>query len=84
LTWIEIGERLGVTREWARKIELKALEKLRSEADPFVKPDTDSKKDLAAMVQKPPGGSSSIRIDKTPRRPYHGTMMAQVMLTGVQ
>lgn len=84
LTWIEIGERLGVTREWARKIELKALEKLRSEADPFVKPDTGSKKDLGLMVQKPPGGSSSIRLDKTPRQPFHGTMMAHITMTGVQ
>lgn len=32
LTWNEIGSRLGVTREWARKIELKALEKLRMDA----------------------------------------------------
>lgn len=31
LTWCEIGRRLGVTREWARKIELKALDKLRKE-----------------------------------------------------
>ena len=31
LTWCEIGRRLGVTREWARKLELKALEKLRKE-----------------------------------------------------
>lgn len=29
LTWNEIGSRLGVTREWARKIELRALEKMR-------------------------------------------------------
>ncbi len=32
LTWCEIGQRLGVTREWARKIELKALDKLRKES----------------------------------------------------
>jgi len=32
LTWCEIGQRLGVTREWARKIELKALDKLRMES----------------------------------------------------
>lgn len=31
LTWCEIGRSLGVTREWARKIELKALDKLRKE-----------------------------------------------------
>jgi RNA polymerase primary sigma factor len=31
LTWSEIGARLGITREWARKIEQRALEKMRSE-----------------------------------------------------
>ena len=31
LTWSEIGSRLGITREWARKIEQRALEKMRTD-----------------------------------------------------
>lgn len=84
LTWIEIGHRLGVTREWARKIELKALEKLRSEADPNVKPGSGKPKEREPMVQKPPGGSASRRLHTTPRHPFHGTMMARIMMSGVQ
>lgn len=33
LTWNEIGARLGVTREWARKIELRALAKMRTDTE---------------------------------------------------
>ena len=34
LTFREIGRRYGVTREWARQIEMRALRKLRNSSDP--------------------------------------------------
>ncbi|MBI1325590.1 sigma-70 family RNA polymerase sigma factor [bacterium] len=60
LTWCEIGSRLGVTREWARKLELKALEKLRKEhCEPKPKvrvaKSTDLRKHEAASARRPAG-----------------------------
>ena len=47
LTLKEIGRRLGVTREWVRKIEVRAVRKLHNE--------------YAAEMSGPPGGGSSPR-----------------------
>lgn len=64
LTWSEIGKRLGMTREWARKIELKALDKMRVEgtsATPAESPEAKAassrprKKQQAVVLRKPPG-----------------------------
>ena len=63
LTWGEIGKRLGMTREWARKIELKALDKMRLEGTGTVpaveqaaQPSSASaRKKQTVIVRKPPG-----------------------------
>lgn len=82
LTWVEIGERLGVTREWARKIELKALEKLRSDANPNKKT-ASHKKATHPIITKPPGGSALTTPSSKPRSPLQGALLANVVMAGV-
>lgn len=63
LTWAEISQRLGVTREWARKIELRALEKMRPDGPDMssVKRTTGknrTRRDQAeTIIPGPPGGA---------------------------
>lgn len=75
LTWCEIGRRLDVTREWARKLELKALEKLRKEHfEPKPKAtrvakSTDRRMNAATAVRRPAGSV-------TPRNPMVPAILA--------
>lgn len=81
LTWCEIGRRLGVTREWARKIELKALDKLRKEQLES-KPARAGAKTRGAIVRKPPE-APSVKSETGVRGPRVPSTMTYMALTAV-
>ena len=57
-TFREIGRRLGVTREWVRKIEVRAMSKLVAATVPSYLPAAPSGPPFAAV----PGGRSRSRV----------------------
>lgn len=86
LTWSEIGKRLGMTREWARKIELKALDKMRVEGTsatptepPAARPSNGSRKKQTVVLRKPPG---QVRVNpsKTPKSPLDQVVILPVFM----
>lgn len=62
LTLREIGRHLGVTREWVRKIELRAVSKLAAEAHPAAQPRSVSRRGrpqrAVANAPLPPNGTA--------------------------
>lgn len=87
LTWSEIGKRLGMTREWARKIELKALDKMRIEGTPAPPAEAPAaptsgrprKKQQAVVLRKPPG---QVRVNQStkPRSPIDQVAILPVIM----
>jgi RNA polymerase primary sigma factor len=80
LTWCEIGRRLGVTREWARKIELKALAKLRTEpVETAPKRRTGARQ--VTLLRRPPE-SPAKKPSEAPRRPKNPHVMQALAMAG--
>jgi hypothetical protein len=62
MTLKEVGRRLGVTREWVRKIELRAVRKLDDNAEP-----EDSGPARAGSTGRSPARYAAPRKPRTPR-----------------
>jgi RNA polymerase primary sigma factor len=69
LTLKEVGRRLGVTREWVRKIEIRAVRKLDD--------DSDSDSNDETQAQKPALATPARRRKAGPRPPFHGSASVQ-------
>jgi RNA polymerase primary sigma factor len=66
MTLQQIGERLGVTREWVRKIECKAIRKLRGEG--LEKPNTRLHRQTTTVSRRRSTKPAMQRAKRSPRR----------------